>query len=300
MLFLFRIWAGSPTDVWVAGDNGDFSKRVWHYDGNSWHTAGQWLLSPFSIFGFSERNIYAGGYSISHYSGSSWEEVYVPKKDSFAYKGILFTDIRGLKEDNIWAAGFGCKDVSTSYGVIYHYNGKEWLQKMTMKKENIDFYKICPTGEGNKCLIYGIKHYYEYYTDSTVVFEYDGDKTLKEVSTGSFFGPETQSMLQTIQGKLLVLMNGIVYEYDKGLYREFISEKEINNGLIRAGRSRSDMFIWQPTELQHFNGRDTRPIFKLNNPIYVNDVVVFDKEIFFCAQDNVTGDYYLVKGKLKE
>jgi hypothetical protein len=193
------------------------------------------------------------------------------------------------------------RDHKTSYGVIYNYNGKEWLQKMVMKKKNIDLYRIYPTGEGNKCLIYAVDSEYDAFPDSNIIYEYDGNSTMKEIAAGPFWERENQVDIYAVNGKLFVEMNNMIYEYSKGQYRKFISAQTLNGGVIIGGRSKSDMFIWQPTELQHFNGSDLKTIFRLKNNIYINDkVVVFEKEIFFCAQDNVTGDHYLIKGKLKD
>ncbi|MGE5440343.1 MAG: hypothetical protein ACM3UR_10845, partial [Bacteroidota bacterium] len=301
MLSLSRIWASSPSDVWVSGEDGDYDKMLWHYDGHSWQAAGLWGLAPYCIFGFSRADIYTGGFSIFHYSGSSWKEMFIPKVDSLSYWSILLPDIRGISPDNIWAVGFGYRDQHTSYGVIYHFDGKRWQQSMVMKKKNIDLYRVFPTGEGNKCLIYAVKNRADTFPDSTVIYEYDGNSTLKEIATGPFWEMENQTMIYTINGDLFVEMKNMIYEYSYGQYRRFMSAKTLNGGEIMGGRSRSDFFVWQPGELQHFNGSDLKTIFRLKNDVWLlDDVIAFEKEIFFFAQDNVTGDHYLVKGKLKE
>jgi hypothetical protein len=301
MLSLERIWASSPSDVWVGGTNGDYDKRLWHYDGNKWHAAGLWRFAPYCIFGFSGNDIYAGGYSIFHYSGSSWKEMFTPKVDSLSYLDILIPDIRGISPDNIWAVGFGYRDQHTSYGVIYHFDGKEWIQKMVMKKKNIDLYRVFPTGEGNKCLIYSVDTQNDNFPDNNVIYEYDGNSTLKEIARGPFWERKNQVDVYTMNGKLFVEMNNMIYEYSNGQYNRFISATTLNGGVVIGGRNKNDMFIWQPGELQHFNGSGLKTIFRLKNDVWINDIVIaFEKEIFFCAQDNVTGDHYLVKGKLKE
>ncbi|HEX2926366.1 MAG TPA: hypothetical protein VHP38_08955 [Ruminiclostridium sp.] len=132
------------------------------------------------------------------------------------------------------------------------------------------------------------------------IYEYDGNKSLKEIAVGSDHSRNSECFIYRIQGKLLVEMKGMVYEYYKGQYKEFISIKALNNGSIMGGRNINDMFIWQREGLAHYNGTDTQIIFKLKDDIWLHGrVIAFEKEIFFMGSDQ-KGDYYLVKGKLKD
>ncbi|MGE5399743.1 MAG: hypothetical protein ACM3S2_05020, partial [Ignavibacteriales bacterium] len=187
-----------------------------------------------------------------------------------------------------------------NYGAIYHKYADGWKEKMVLSRKNIDLYEIHPTGEGSKCLIYATKFTYHPFSDSMAIYEYDGNKSLKEIAVGSDHSRNSECFIYRIQGKLLVEMKGMVYEYYKGQYKEFISIKALNNGSIMGGRNINDMFIWQREGLAHYNGTDTQIIFKLKDDIWLHGrVIAFEKEIFFMGSDQ-KGDYYLVKGKLKD
>lgn len=207
--------------------------------------AGSWDLYPHCIFGLSRNDFYTGGNGIYHFSGSSWKEIFVPKVDSLIYRDVVITDIRGTSPDNIWAVGYGLRDENTSYGVIYHYNGKDWKQSTILKMKNINPLRIYPTGEGTKCLIFAVDDKYDTFPDGTKVFEYDGNSTLKEIASGSFWERENQTRIYAINGKLFVEMNNIIYEYYYGQYRKLIPIQRLNNGLIIGGRSKSDIGICQ-------------------------------------------------------
>ncbi|MGE5350599.1 MAG: hypothetical protein ACM3P0_00850 [Acidobacteriota bacterium] len=300
MLNLLNLWAGSHNDVWAVGDNGEFEKRLWHYDGTSWKSKGWWGLSANCVFGFGRNNVYVGGIGIWHFDGAKWEKDLSPGLEDLTKGEALITDIRGNDSENIWAVGFGYKDENTSYGVIYHRNLKGWEKKLVMNKKNIDLYQVYPTSRDSKCLIYGIKYTYNPFSDSMAIFEYDGDKSLKEIATGVIYNRSSQCRIYMVQEKLLLEIQGAIYEYNKGEYKKLISIETLNNGTIIGGRNISDIFIWQREGLAHYNGTDTQVIFKLKDDIWLHGcVAAFEKEIFFMGSDQ-KGDYYLVKGKLKD
>lgn len=300
MLSLINIWGNNPSDVWVVGNYGDFDKRMWHYDRNSWNAQGWRGIYAWSIYGFGAKDVYMGGYEIWHFDGFQWKKQFEPRLDSLTGGGVMITDIRGNSPNDLWAIGFSSDFTETSYGAIYHKDSNGWKEKMVLKKKNIDLYEIHPTGEGGKCLIYAIKYTYHPFSDSMAIYEYDGDKILKEIATGSDHSRNSECFIYWIHGKLLVEMKGTVYEYYKGQYKEFISIQALNQGQIMGGRSKSDMFIWQREGLAHYNGTDTQIIFKLKDDIWLHGrVAVFEKEIFFFGSDS-NGIYYLVKGKLKD
>lgn len=306
MLILTDIWGSSPNDVWVVGDNGYFDKRIWHYDGTSWNSQGWWGASAECVFGFGRDNIYMGEYGIWHNSNSSWTKEFTPLLDGRNDQQVVITDIRGNSANGLWAVGIYFKDDEAAYSGIYHNEGHGWHQQMSLYKKNVQLYEIHPTGEGNKSLVYGMKIFYTQSAhnldlDSNVIFEYDGDKGLKEVATAPHYNNmDRKCQVYRIQDKLLVEMNGTIYEYFQGQYKEFISIQALKNGYIMGGRSKNDMFIWQKEGLAHYNGTDTQIIFKLKDDIWlIRKALVFSKEIFFYGYDQ-KGNYYLVKGKLKE
>lgn len=305
MLILTDIWGSSPNDVWVVGDYGDIEKRIWHYDGTSWNAQG-WGVSAECVFGLGSESVYLGELSIWHRNKSSWKNEFSPVLDGLAEQEVIITDIRGNSANALWAVGIYFKDDETAYSAIYHNDGHGWHQQMSLNKKNVQLYEIHPTGESNKSLIYGRKIFYTQSAhnldlDTNVICEYDGDKGLKEMAAAPHYNNmDRKCGVYRIQDRLLVEMNGAIYEYYQGQYKEFLSAQALKNGYIMGGRSKNDMFIWQQEGLAHYNGTDTQTIFKLKDDIWlIRKALVFSKEIFFYGYD-MKGDYYLVKGKLKD
>ncbi len=67
---LNSIWVGSPTNVWVAGENGIAA----HYDGTKWtQTATNVTRSLHGVFGLSATEAWAvGDFTAIHYTGGAW------------------------------------------------------------------------------------------------------------------------------------------------------------------------------------------------------------------------------------
>src|ERR1035437_6080540 len=60
--YISKIWGNSPTDVWVIGQPGDFSKTIYHFNGRQWQTDNIFrYISPNSIYGFAVNNVWIGG-----------------------------------------------------------------------------------------------------------------------------------------------------------------------------------------------------------------------------------------------
>lgn len=295
---LYSIWGDGPDNVWIVGPSADKQNRFFHHFSNKWYAHTEFQFYPYSIFGFDICNILAGAEAIYRYNGAVWVKEFEPKIDSLPYGGnVLFWGIRGNSPKNIWAVGYAFGNNKRIHGAVYHLDG-EWKLSLLTKK-HIQFHEVYPTGEQNKCLLWGVKHYPNISDDSSAIWEYDGKDSLKEIISTPFTDSEC-SWIALIGSELYLSINDLVFRYDKGKLNYFISSAELKNGSIIGGRNSSDLFIWNLTELQHYNGINTETLFKLPTPILVmNKVIALKNQIFFFAEDRITGVYYLVKGELK-
>jgi hypothetical protein len=103
---LYRLWASSPTDVWALAGGGDINKSIFHFDGYQW-TTGIYILpfAPYSIYGFSAKNVYIGGENgkIWQFDGSNWQQVIILTKDGNTQ--IVFDNMWGGLTNDLYAFG---------------------------------------------------------------------------------------------------------------------------------------------------------------------------------------------------
>ncbi len=112
------VWASGPSDVWVVSDNG-----AWRWDGQTWASAltfakdstdrGQDVAIP--IWGSATDDVWIGGAQPSHWNGSSWESVPVPKASN------VMRVFSGRARDDLWALQDG--------PFLSHWDGKAWSDK---------------------------------------------------------------------------------------------------------------------------------------------------------------------------
>lgn len=105
---LTDIWASSPSDLWVVGDDAIAA----HYDGSDWS---QTIVgSPFksSVWGSGPDDVYAlSTFDLFHYDGSEWTEIDLEA---------------GAGEGQVWGTGAADVWVMTDSSEVSHYDGSEW------------------------------------------------------------------------------------------------------------------------------------------------------------------------------
>jgi hypothetical protein len=146
---LTALWASSPTDLWVVGDDAIVARS----SGSTWTRA--IVGSPFktSIWGSSATDVYAlDTFQLSHYDGSTWTDVnldggggdgqvwgtaannvwVMPSSDRVShFDGATWQTLElnlvgelaavwGPAPNDLWAAGNG--------GSIAHYDGSSWTE----------------------------------------------------------------------------------------------------------------------------------------------------------------------------
>jgi hypothetical protein len=128
-LFLTRMWANTPNDVWAIG-TGDVSRNlIWHFDGNRWSTDSiPRGMSPTGIFGFGSNNVWLGTAegAFWFFNGSNWSEI--SKHSITGYDRVYIEKIWGTAPNNIFATGFA-ENTSTSdfKAILIKFNGTKLL-----------------------------------------------------------------------------------------------------------------------------------------------------------------------------
>jgi len=121
---LRSVWGTSPTDVWAAGAD-DFGCKcaggyLYHFDGNSWQSAGLDLLTFPRTAGWSSgpSDVWVAGFNTSgyadlfHYDGSTWTA------DTTGTGSLL--GIHGTSSSNVFAVG--------AEGLIVRHTGTGWKE----------------------------------------------------------------------------------------------------------------------------------------------------------------------------
>lgn len=297
-LALTHIWGDSPDNIWICGGNGSNGYRVWNYNGTKWRGLGTTNLYPDAIFGFGKKNVWASsGNQIWHFDGTKWKVNYDAVIDSFKF--INLQKFYGSDENNIWLVGMAINQDNDEHGIIYHYDGTNWTLKYFTKENNIHFYDIYPTDNQDTFLIWGLSRGYNPYIDSSTIFIYNRNEVKKFYE--SYYGGLESCWIKTIGDQIYITKENKIFRYNNNELIYFLSGEILENGLLIGGRNEGDVFVWEPDGLAHFNGIDTKYIFKQTTSIQIRSgIMVFDKEIFFFAMDRANSNYYFVKGELKD
>ncbi|MGE5681371.1 MAG: hypothetical protein ACM34K_10880 [Bacillota bacterium] len=298
-VYLQSIWGDSDDDIWVVGESDEMKYRSFLYQGEKWIQPNTIWLYMKTVFGFNSRDVWAGGSGMMHFNGYSWGDWYTMKIDSF-YKGgnVEIKEINGLRPDHVWAVGCANKNSQTYYGIIYHYDG-QWKEQYIEKQNHTDFYHIYPTGEGDKCFVWGVKRNPNDAMDAwTTIYEYNGKDSLRELYTGYY--NKDGCWVRKVGKDLYIIKERKIYRYNKGQLEFFLPYETIDYGNMLGGRNSKDIFVGIMGRLDHYNGTDVQTIFKMNSRFLIIDKVVALKDkIFFFAEDWDSNRFYLVKGELR-
>lgn len=142
---LGNIWGSSDTDIYINGHCSSSRGNMWHYNGEKWEAIhileyiGSRPMSFLSIDGSSEDNIWAVGQQtpnpvpypvepyknfIVRFDGTVWKEE--PVRVNEWSLGVKVFD-----KDDVW--------VTSTNGVVYHYDGDIWSFDTLKAKEGHPF-----------------------------------------------------------------------------------------------------------------------------------------------------------------
>ncbi|MCX6150727.1 MAG: hypothetical protein NTX22_09405 [Ignavibacteriales bacterium] len=295
---LTRIWGSSPTDVWATGGGGGLDKTIWHFDGTKWSTDNiSKPIVPTSIFGFGTNDVWLGGDDglIWHYNGSKWSQHTKFEIQNYSSTGL--ENIWGDAPDNVYAVGYAA-DGNSYKGIIMHYDGVKW-QEVKILSVKISFVKIRRAKNDNP------NYYLLGFTsnlgeDSTRIYEFDG-KNIREIYAGRSI-LEEYGNFEVIGGKIYFQKGRGIYRFINGNFNLTYYVNEPNFGLSYGGRSLKDLFLRMYDGIAHYNGTDLQYLYKLSDSnIAINGLfLVFDKHVFFMAENRSNGLNYIIRGKIKE
>ena len=140
---IWSIWGTSPKNIFAATYK---MGKILHYNGKVWKeilVTGYKHHYFYSVFGFSEKDIYIGGDTglVLHYDGKNFREIKYCKPSN---KGNFIISIKGSSPDNLFFCDY--------YGKIVHWNGSRGSVVETQKGQNC-FFDICPI---NKALCFAV------------------------------------------------------------------------------------------------------------------------------------------------
>ncbi|MCX6150367.1 MAG: hypothetical protein NTX22_07600 [Ignavibacteriales bacterium] len=297
---IYRIWGSSPSDVWAISGGGDLDKTIFHFDGTKWTTDGRLRpVSPHSIWGFSAKDIWIGGMNgmIWHYDGNGWKEVTRLTKDGNTQ--IVFDNMWGESTDDFYAFGV-CPDSNnlSVNSVIAHNIDKKWVMFNTEGLcgivENLYKNKI-----DQKIYLRVIKWGYGGYFDSTIVYEYNGERYNKIY--GDIWDYNHCANLSLINGEVYFVLGREIANRNNNKFQTLLRVDNSKFYNTIWGRNSKDIFLLMTDGLVHYNGSDMEYLVhfdKLRTQIFGS--AIFDKEVFFIVYESQTNLNLIYHGKLKE
>jgi len=296
----YFLWGTSPTNLWCIGEGGDVDKMILHYDGLTWNNfayPGQGM-EPWSIFGFSADDFWAGGGvgDIYRYTNGQFNKFGDYKLDG--YSMIFFMKFWGNSPNDIYVVGTAEKNANGRlYQIMMHYDGKTWdyIIKPETEGELIDIKR----GKNDSPNYYLINASGD--LDSTGIYEFDG-KSLKRIYNQSELDYNIPGIF-SVNNDIYFGFNDKLLKYDY-INGNFNIIKDFNGSNIRTmshltGRSQNDIFINMNDGIGHYNGSNVETIFKLDNKVLFNDAVLFEKDAFFICPDPAHRKFVIVHGQLK-
>lgn len=300
---LYSAWGLSPDDIWAVGHGMGIENFLWHYDGIKW-TRGDlkpcgWIF-PNSIHGFSKNNIWIAGDEgkILHYDGNTWKPffTYFPPE----YRMSYFHSVWGDSPDNVYAVGTYDSlenNLDNFYGLILHYNGKEW-QRVNIIKNNCQYIRISKDNkEGNRYYIFGDNMNYRTGSDTGKILEFSDGK-IKELQS-VLSSVNTNLSMKLINDKIYFVINSNLCRYINNQFQVIKKIEGSSNKYLKGGRNENDLFFSTSEGLAHYNGTDFQLIYKKPGSSVINETLIFENEIFIFAVEMQVRSY-IIKGILKK
>ncbi|MEX0684832.1 MAG: hypothetical protein WD267_06005 [Balneolales bacterium] len=297
--WVYNIWGSNPDDVWAVVGTGN--ETLWRFDGIEWEPWPERVASGlYSIFGFDEDNVWAGGQNglMYHFDGETWELSYKYEKENYSIEGI--NDIWGLSPTNFYAIGtaYSPSDNMQIHGFLIHYNGSNWTE-LYFAEYDIQFQRL--RGNHNDLFIRGTKLDYSGVTpDTVIIYKYNSGKINEFLSRTS---DQPGSLdLNTIDYGVLILEGFNVYRVEQSSLESVLHLNEDTLVYGVSGRSSSDLFINTINGMYHYNGVNKKPLLQIPNdmPNNVFRNLIFKEEIFFSVIDFNSGTNLIFQGTLND
>ena len=133
------IWVGAEDNVWAILGSYGSSRRIYHYDGNSWTAIWQsdsfWNNKvPHGVWGFGTDDVWVvGGVDfgqvgyVFRWNGSAWS-TFKTWNASASPNTNTARNIWGLDPDNVWVGGK--TGISGGVGTVHKWNGSSWTRQV--------------------------------------------------------------------------------------------------------------------------------------------------------------------------
>jgi hypothetical protein len=293
----YRMWGSSPSDVWTISHSA-WEVSISHFDGGVWTSYGvTGLINPFSIYGFSNNNIFIGAENgqIWKYDGSNWELFAGLTKNG--HNDIVFDNIWGESSNNFYA--FGAYPDENGYAnnsVIAQHQSENWIMLNTSTLYGI-VEKLYKNHSDNKIYLQVIGGHN--FTDSTKIYEYvNGDY---QKLYGNIWTKGLQADISLINSEVYFIIGNEIAKRKNNQFQTLLQVDNPNFYQRIWGRNSMDIFLLMTDGLSHFNGSDIEYLFYFNvtprTQIY--GAAVFDDDVFFLVYEAQTGLSLVYHGILK-
>ena len=294
----YRLWAGSPTDVWVTGGGGYWGDQILHYDGTKWNTgiAEQYkeYYSPGGIYGFAGNDIYLGTLNggIWYYDGISFKQIAVPTKDG--HRDIAFNNLWGASSYDVYAFGAYPDEIGYfNHTVITHFYKGNWDMLDTDGLYGVVGHLYSNWFDRRIYLqVIGGRNY----NDSTTIYEYVEGKYNKLYSNVWVQG--LQADISLIQHEVYFIIGDSILTRRNGQFQNVTIVNNPNFYQRVWGRTSKDIFLMMVDGLAHYDGTDVQYLFHYGLHTQVAGAALFDKDVVFLIVDQ-TGLNLIYHGHLK-
>lgn len=307
MNYISSVWGASPDDLWAVGGGGTKYDRLLHYNGTSWSTYTNEVISctAYTLFGFSEDNIWMGGGAewpdnggaIWHYDGQKWEKYFVYDPD-MSYNGILIRNICGNDPNDVYA----CGEIYTSHesttifrGFVLHYDGTSW-NEIVRADFNSQFLSINEDDDNVYIFSFGIN----FDGADTVTFYTINNDSLHQIYSN------TENIINwvgmtNIDGKEYFAIDEDIYLYKNKELKNVLSIEYDNFWWKVFGRNEKDIFFIMRDGYVHYNGTDMQYIYQLpsTDMRFVGEPLIINDHIYYCLRYPGFNDLIL-HGKLED
>jgi hypothetical protein len=298
-LYLTRMWAYAPNDVWAIGTGYVSRDLIWHFDGNRWMTDSiPRGMSPTAIWGFSNNNVWLGTNegAFWHFNGFLWSEII--KYSITGYNRVYIENIWGTTPNNIYAVGFAENTSTYDFkAILLQYNGVRWdfIQIPVMKLDFTNIRQQSSTGLFviNAYDLAGI-------SNNNRLIIYNG-KDFTEVNDGNY-----TTEIYDMNGEVYITMNRKIYRY---LNSKLVLWKDLSSYFFRYsvwGKNEKDFFgiadegiSLNKDMVGHYNGTDFKILLETNLN-FTGAGAYTDNNIFITAFDDSSNSSVIIHGKLKQ
>jgi len=292
----FRMWGSSPSDMWTITHSA-WEVSISKFDGSEWASYGvPGLINPFSIYGFSNNNIFTGAENgkIWKFDGNGWNQFAELTKDG--HSDIVFDNMWGESTDNFFA--IGAYPDSAGLGnnrVIANYKNHNWSMFNTDRLKGIveHLYKNKTDG---KIYLQVIKFSNTY--DTTFIYEYNQGKYTKLYTS---VWDKYWANISLINNEVCFVLRTEIARRVNNKFQTVLKLDNTNFYQRIWGRNSKDIFLNMTDGLAHYNGSDIEYLFYFNitprTQIY--GAALFNNDAFFLVYEAQTGLSLVCHGILK-